>query len=125
MKNKLKPRHTVKCLDQNCDFHPKDLAAAMKKQEAAKPSPLPLGMIVDDRGHFEIRDDAGRGRTIAYAETHEDAALIVRAVNAHAGLVAALTALANVTGEKGMDRAVLAQLVADARAALLVAGEAV
>jgi hypothetical protein len=93
--------------------------------QAAKPLPLPLGMIVDDRGHFEIRDDAGRGRTIAYAETHDDAALIVRAVNAHAGLVAALMALANVTGERGMDRAVISQLVSEARAALRSAGEEV
>ena len=45
MKNKIKPRRAIKCLDQNCDFHPKDLAAAMEKQEAAKPSPLPPSPI--------------------------------------------------------------------------------
>ena len=103
------------------------------KPQAVKPSPLPRIEISSrdyDRGDVRVstfpeavliaKVKRAPGDSWAYARA------ITRAVNAYAGLVAALTALVNVTEERGMDRAVISQLVTEARAALraAAAGEA-
>ena len=109
------------------------------KPQAAKPSPLPWAQMKLGQMEMAPAKQGEGGNVILSAdgkavgsvwsdgrpESYANAALIVRAVNAHAGLVDALTALANVAGERGMDRAVMSQLVAEARAALRAAGEAV
>jgi hypothetical protein len=103
-----------------------DISDGLIKRE---PSPLPWHVY--DDGNAEQSSDiilaSIDGDNYDVCEMNQDrpvmerkanAALIVRCVNAHAGLVEALTALANVAGERGMDRVVISGLVADARAAL-------
>ena len=118
--NVVKPqaRRAIKCLDQNCDFHPKDLTAAMKKQEAVKPSPSwyattsaggHQGMIADEKDPT--------GRTFALTYDPKDAEPLARIMNAHAVLVEALLDIRLNTTDGNS--------VAVARAALRAAGEAV
>lgn len=98
--------------------------AMIDAMQAAKPSPLPW---VESDG-TEIKDSRGilcaiaSGFHLSYPEAVENRALIVRAVNAHAGLVEALRVCIdalNCTEYEG------GEATAKARAALRAAGEAV
>ena len=108
---------------------------ANKKPQAGKPSPLPCGFIEGEetmRGSYEclyeIREDEGRGMTIAYAIDADNAVKITAAVNAHAGLVrlnADLTQKLNDFCEAWESESTchLEQAYRDARGALLSAAE--
>ena len=94
-------------------------AIQWRKPEAAKPSPLPWkqddGLISDENG-VEVVD------LYDYPAAYLNAALIVRAVNAHAGLVDALKRLIE-WDDAGCDASRGSWI--KARAALRAAGEAV
>ena len=93
------------------------------KGKAAKPSPSPLPSwraSVSAGGHQGILSDDNdpTGRTIALTYDPKDADPIARAVNAHAGLVEALRAIAG-----DMDELNFPDVAEAAREALRAAGE--
>lgn len=117
MKNKIKPQA------RNTDgFEKSEIAKMYDKPQAAKPSPLPW-RIVAVKDYILVK--APEGCRIAELKiprgglNNANARLIVKAVNAHAGLVEALREM--LTVEADTDSTVRER----ARAALRAAGEAV
>ena len=105
--------------------------AMIDKPQAAKPSPLPWRVrmsseIFKDADPAEVDGIYSGSRRIvetdsgAYPPDLADAALIVRSVNSHAGLVEFLRKLAD-----DMDSLDFPDVAEEARAALRAAGEAI